>query len=204
MKKLIFCSSYAVVHPQPQKAFLIDQETVDFCLFICRLFSVIFQKCVEWTGLILVISHTYECNTDISLLIFIDKSWLMQNMGTIDWSLPLPMPLVLTLGIYRPAAIVRGALILQNTRSLLCVGHEQYQLACGFYLECREAFYMCYVWRNFKQMGACGVFCLFFLGFLLLVFCVFLVGFLGVLGIFLVHFQSIFSVFNFSWTSKGL
>lgn len=88
----------------------------------------------EWTGLILVISHTYECNTDISLLIFIDKSWPMQNMGTIDWSLPLPIPPVLTFSIYKPAAIVRSALILQNTGSLLFMGHNQYQLTCRFYL----------------------------------------------------------------------
>lgn len=156
----------------------------------------------EWTGLILVISHMYGCNTDVSLIVFIDKSWLMQNMGTIDWSLPLPILLVLTFGIYKPAAIVRGALILQNMCSLLHVGPEQYQLTCEFYLECREAFYVRYVWRNFQQLGVLvGFFIYFLLGFFLVGFlCVFswFLGFLGIFfGTFSIYFQWIQFFLNF-------
>jgi len=58
----------------------------------------------EWTGsaetktgwvvclFTLLVSHTYECNADISVLTFIEKSWLTQNMDRTDLKLPLPIP----------------------------------------------------------------------------------------------------------------
>ena len=43
----------------------------------------------------LLVSHSYKCNADGSVLVFIEKSWLVQNKGRIDLKLSIPVVLAI-------------------------------------------------------------------------------------------------------------
>lgn len=188
-----------VVRLQLEKLLLMERETMDFCLLLCKLLSVIFQVQHKWKlflcgffffgwlggwffFFVYLACQPHECNADTSVLTFIVTSWLMQNMGTIDLKLSLPILVVLAVVKYH---------IQTSCHCKRCVSSAEHNvwfavcmmLTISVNMQILRNCHLCMEAFSTNASVSTNVFL--------------------PVGFFL-HFQSIFSGFHFSWTSKGL
>lgn len=188
-----------VVRLQLEKPLLMERETMDFCLLLCKLLSVNFQVQQKWKLLfcevfflvgwvvdfffVYLACQPHECNADTSVLTFIATSWLMQNMGKIDLKLSLPILVVLAVVKYH---------IQTSCHYKRCVSSAEHNVWIAVCM-------MLTISVNMQILRNCQLCMEVFSTNASVSTNVFLP-----VGFFFSHFQCIFSWFHFSWTSKGL